>query len=237
MHLSPPTFCRLIRFLSFDHRHRSCSHALIGRIAFLPPFLPPGKTVPGAVGLRAGSGSAFPDVKPSIMASHPSTRTPTPSLLVGGSTRSGTIWQRRLPSPPYYHQPSCLPRLLYYPLSSARPPQDWIGFWLDVPIRPCALLQARILWPLASRCEFLALLCSSCFAQSIPWCIPQLRLGLPWVVRTLHLRRCPLFPLLRAELPFLGSAVTTSASCLNGSNYPRLAGPLVVFPACRSIGH
>jgi hypothetical protein len=36
---------------------------------------------------------------------------------------------------------------------------------------------------------------------------------------------------------FLGSAVTTSASCLNGSNYPRLAGPLVVFPACRSIGH
>jgi hypothetical protein len=128
MHLSPPTFCRLIRFLSFDHRHRSCSHALIGRIAFLPPFLPPGKTVPGAVGLRAGSGSAFPDVKPSIMASHPSTRTPTPSLLVGGSTRSGTIWQRRLPSPPYYHQPSCLPRLLYYPLSSARPPSrlDWL---------------------------------------------------------------------------------------------------------------
>jgi hypothetical protein len=226
-----------IRFLSFDHHHRSCSHALIGWIAFLPPFLPPGKTVPGAVGLRAGSGSAFPDVKPSIMASHPSTRTPTPSLLVGGSTRSGTIWRRRLPSPPTTISPAAYPAYSTTPFPLLVPPQDWIGFWLDVPIRPCALPQARILWPLASRCEFLALLCSSCFAQSIPWCIPQLRLGLPWVVRTLHLRRCPLFPLLRAELPFLGSAVTTSASCLNGSNYPRLAGPLVVFPACRSTGH
>jgi hypothetical protein len=52
----PATIC----FLFLDHHHRVVSHALIGRFAFLPPFLPPGKTVPGAVGSRAGLAAPSP---------------------------------------------------------------------------------------------------------------------------------------------------------------------------------
>ena len=77
----------------------------------------------------------------------PVARTPSPLFLVGGSTRPGTIRQYRLPSPPFL-PPARLPTPpLYYPFPLLVPLQDWIGSWLDVPYRPCALPQARILRP------------------------------------------------------------------------------------------
>ena len=74
-----------IRFLSFDHHHRSDSHALIGQIAFPPPSLPPGKTVPGAVGRDRYGNPVSPTYRrgsPSIL-----------HLLAGG-------WQGRPPVEP-----------------------------------------------------------------------------------------------------------------------------------------
>jgi hypothetical protein len=76
-------------------------------------------------------------VKPTFYTTHPS-RTPSPSSPHWQINETGNDMAASFPSPPLTTtSPAAHPTYSTTPFPLLVPPQVWIGFWLDVPIRPC----------------------------------------------------------------------------------------------------
>jgi hypothetical protein len=121
--------------------------------------------------------------------------------------------------PPYYHQPSCLPHLLYYPPSSARPPSrlDWLLVGRAYP--SLCIPQACILWPPRLEVGFFLPGWSPLLHAEPPFA--EVRHRLAWSLTGVLLDVASRFLCFAQSHPFIGSArVCSSCSslCVPGLN-------------------